>query len=223
MNSIRAGLSALCGTVLLLAAGMVAAAEPVLSGFIEDPPPLLPDEQRKGAFIWRSPDFDVADFDQVMIEPILVWYAPDAKYKGINPDELKVLTDEFRKILVDALAPAHPVASKPGPRVLRARIAITNVNPQKKQWKWYQHTPIGLAATGVQQAAGKYHGVALKNAMFEAEFAGGEPPRRLGVLVEDLSGVDQDGDKQTTWGDVRRVFEEYGQRFRAAMDARHGK
>ena len=99
---------------------------------MENYPSFEPDKDREGALIYRKPGVSLKDYDKVMIDPIEIWYAPDCKYKGIKPDELKILADAFRRAIVEELEPDYPVVGKPGPGVLGIRMAITNVYVTKK-------------------------------------------------------------------------------------------
>jgi hypothetical protein len=159
-----------------------------------------------------------------MIDPMEIWYAPDSKYKGIKPDELKALADAFRESLVSALEPTYPVVSKPGPDVLRLRIAVTNVYVKKKKKRLLSFTPIGLVVTGAQALAGK--NISLVDATIEAEMLDSQSNERLGVLIDRQSDSAEKKKKKkmkTSWENVQKTLQFYAERFRSRMDAEHGK
>jgi hypothetical protein len=54
-----------------------------------------------------------------MIDRIKVFLKEDAKYKGIDPAELKALVDYFHEAIKKAVSEAYPVVREPGPDVLR--------------------------------------------------------------------------------------------------------
>ena len=102
------------------------------SGFIDSYPDLKPDPDRSGGQIYRKPGVNLGDYDKIMIVPIEILLAADSKYKGFSPDDLKTLTDELYRVLLNNLEPDYPVVSRPGKGVLVVRLAITNVYAEKK-------------------------------------------------------------------------------------------
>ena len=55
----------------------------------------------------------------------------DGQMDGIDPTDLKALTDYFHQALVKALSPKFKVVDKAGPGVLALRIALTDLVPTK--------------------------------------------------------------------------------------------
>jgi hypothetical protein len=132
---------ALAGTVLLggcaatdslLGSGTsVTASDPsrfTRSGFLSDYARLKPVSWADGIECWREPRLDAKRFDKVMIARMTVSLKPDQQ-QGIDPTDLKTLTDYFHDALVKALSPQMRVVDKPGPGVLVLRIALTNLVP----------------------------------------------------------------------------------------------
>ena len=66
-----------------------------------------------------------------MLDPVVIWYAPHAEYRGISPSELKEVSDYFERSILSALEVRYPVVTEPGPFVLRVRAAITGVTPTR--------------------------------------------------------------------------------------------
>jgi hypothetical protein len=209
---------------MLLTSASWAASGAKYSGFLEDYPTLEADKDRKGALIYRKPGVALKNYTKIMIDPMEIWYAPDSKYKGIKPDELKALADAFRESLVSALEPTYPVVSKPGPDVLRLRIAITNVYVKKKKKSILSFTPVGLVVTGAKALAGK--NISLVDATIEAEMLDSQSNGRLGVLIDRQSDSAEKKKKKkmkTSWENVEKTLQFYAERFRSRMDAEHGK
>jgi len=59
----------------------------------------------------------------------VLWYKDDAQFKGIDPVTLRGLVDYFCGAIVREPGCTYPVVSKPGPDVMRLRIAITQLVP----------------------------------------------------------------------------------------------
>jgi hypothetical protein len=175
-----------------------------------------------------------------MFDPIKVWYKNDAEYKGIDPSELKKLTDYFQQSLVKALEPAYPVVAKPGPGVLRIRIAVTELTPTNTGMSVV--TLVVPYASVADVAAGGGTGSApyLGDAAIEVEFRdsrGGEllaayVDKRVGKKYDvDMSqgvgtavskGVDSYSRAYSTWGYAQQAFDYWAQKLRRRLDEAHG-
>ena len=99
--------------------------------FLTQPERLRPAPGETGALVWIDPAADLAQYRRFLIEPIQVRLADDAAYKTVDPTELKALADYLQQTLARALAPTYQVVIKPGPGVLRMRVAITDLVPTK--------------------------------------------------------------------------------------------
>ncbi len=98
------------------------------SGFLSDYGRLAPVPWGEGIQCWRKPDLDAKKFDKVLISRMTVTLKP-GQQAGIDPTDLKMLTDYFYASMAKALKPQMPVVEKPGPGVLVVRIALTNLVP----------------------------------------------------------------------------------------------
>jgi hypothetical protein len=195
------------------------------SGFLDDYPKFEPDKDRKGAMIYRKAGLDLKPYSKVLIDPIEIWIARDSQYKGIKPDEMKVLADAFRQAIVEALEPEYPVVSRPGPGVLGIRLAITDVQIKKKKRGLLGYTPVGLVVTTGIAMAGK--NISLVDATIEAELLDAQSNDRLGALIDQQSDVrakTKEGTKEkTSWEEIESTLRFYANRLRGRLDAEHGR
>jgi hypothetical protein len=104
---------------------------PERSGFLSNYEMLKPIEGGDGAQAWRSQDVDWKKYDKVLIERMQVFIKEDSENKGIDPTDLKMLTDYFYQALVKELEPTAQIVDKAGPDVIGLRIAIVNLVPTK--------------------------------------------------------------------------------------------
>lgn len=98
------------------------------SGFLSDYGRLETVPWAKGIQCWRQPNLDIKKYDKVLISRMKVTLKPDQQ-QGIDPTDLKTLTDYFHGAMVKALKPQMQVVEQPGPGVLAIRIALTNLVP----------------------------------------------------------------------------------------------
>jgi hypothetical protein len=100
-------------------------------GFLSDYSNLTLLDGTKDTYYYEDPKADITKYKKLMVERIKVWFKEDAEYKGIDPAEIKDITDYFHKAIVAAVGDKYPVVREPGPDVLRLRIAMTDLVPNK--------------------------------------------------------------------------------------------
>ncbi|MCH6582748.1 MAG: DUF3313 domain-containing protein [Proteobacteria bacterium] len=228
MHTIKKAIFGMVIFVLVLPSSAWAGKWPQCSGFLSECKGFTPDPDRSGVFVYTASNFHPRNYSRFMFTPIEIWIDPDSEYKGVQPDQLKKITDHFLEVMTDALKDGYPIVDKPGPGVAIVRIALTNVYLKKKKWKARNFLPIGAVSKGVQKAAGK--NIALTTAHLEMEMLDSQSGERLKAGVdmqvgEKLREKIKKGKKrpETTWADVEKTLEFYAKRFRQRMDAARGK
>jgi hypothetical protein len=216
-------------------------AKPRYAGFLSDYSKLQPVPNGDGAERYRKPNVDWKQYNKVMLDRIRVWYKDDADYKGIDPTELKTLTDYFQNALVKALEPTYPVVTKPGPDVLRVRVAITDLIPTKPEMSVV--TLVVPYATVADVAAGGGTGSSpyLGQTAIEAEFLDSRSNQVLAAYVDrqvgkkydiDLSqgvgtavekGVSSYTKAYSTWAYAEAAFDYWAGLLRKRLDEAHGR
>lgn len=227
MNTLKTKMTLVFTLFVFLASASLAIGGGKYSGFLEDEPVFEKDKDREGALVYRKAGVNLKSYTKIMIDPLEIWISPKTKYKGIKPDDLKILADTFRQAIVDALEPTYPVVNKPGPDVLGIRIAITNVYITKKKRGLLGYTPIGLVTSTAAKALGD--NMSLQEAIIEAELLDSQSNERLGALIDQQSktakkkssmGAVKKG--KTSWDEIEQTLKFYAERFRGKMDADHG-
>lgn len=100
-------------------------------GFLSDYSKIPTTPAEDGAYKYRDTNVDAQKYPKLLVDRIKIWFKEDAEYKGIDPDELKMLTDYFYQAIEKAMGDAYPMVKEPGPDVLRLRIALTDVHPNQ--------------------------------------------------------------------------------------------
>ena len=203
---------------MFLTACMAWAADPSYSGFLEDYSGLEPDADRPGAMRYVKPGVKLGKYNKIAFAPIEIWYDPKSKYKGIAPDDLKLLADSFRALIVRELEPDYPVVGTAGPDVLGVRMAIANVKMKKKGRSILNFTPVGFALYTVKDVAGA--NIILDDAVVEIELIDSTTGERLGTLVDQQRATASKG--KASWSKLEKALTFYAQRFRQRWDAEHG-
>ena len=101
------------------------------SGFLKDYSGFEPGPKGGADLRYIKEGVNFKVYSKVMLDRVVFHFSDDKKKKHIKPDELSELSDAFHKAMTDALAGAYPLVDKPGPDVLRMRVAVIDVAPGK--------------------------------------------------------------------------------------------
>lgn len=189
---------------------------PPPSGFLDTYPQMHPDPKRPGASIYIAPGATLKGLTKVRIDPILIWYAKDSTYQGIDPNELAAVANNFRRDITKSLEPAYPVVDSGGPDVLELRVALTNVVAEKKKRGLLGYTPVGFVVGAAKDAATAGPKLNISSATVEAELLDANG-KQLAVVVDPLV-TDGSKTEAMTWSDLGKVMDAAGKRLRARMD-----
>ena len=211
----------------------LAAAEP--SGFLDDYDQLRADPGFAADRVYLVPNAAArfAQYDAVMVDQPEVFIAADSRYRGMKPDDLKLLADSFRSAVTDELSKTYRIAEEPGPGVLYLRFATTDLQLRKTR-NLLDFTPVGVVTNVVPGVRDVKR--ALRNAVIEdftrrvslieltieAELLDSVSGERIAALLAQLgqrrdreAGLEQD---TTSWEEAQQVVRSYGSRLVCRLD-----
>ena len=218
---------------------------PSYAGFFAYPDRLAPAPGGGTAVQWIDPEIDLSKYNKILLERVRVRLADDAEYSTIDPTELKGLADYFHQAIVKALGAAYPVVKKPGPGVLRVRIALTDLVPTKPEY-----SVVALVvpyATVADVASGAVSGGPIGSAPYlgrtgiaaefidgrtnrvVAEYADTEVGRKYvvntnqGISSAVTTGLTDYADAYSTWAYAKQAFDQWAADFRRWLDQTHGR
>ncbi len=179
------------------------------SGFLGDYSGFRASSEYKGVSEYKHPNLTLRDYDKFIVDPILVHFAPNAKGTAIDPAKVMKLTDYAGEQLRDLLSKHYVLAGAPGPRVLRLRIAITEIK---------KTTP----ALNILPPM-KLSGVGLGGASMEAEAIDSQSGERVLAVMDSqmgnrlsiVPGLDP-------LGHAKQVIRKWVKRFVSRVDKAHG-
>lgn len=150
-KTVKIILAVVIGMALVMPA--VFAAEPKYSGFLGDYYKNLQPGPKDGAKLrWLKPGVNFGKYNKFMIHNVVFFLADDSDYKGMDPEELKELSDGFNKALMDAFKGKYPLVVQPGPDVARIHFAITGVKQSRPVLSGVSSVlPAGLAISIVKK------------------------------------------------------------------------
>lgn len=211
--------------VFMFAAGCAKKQAVKESGFLDNYADLK--EGRKGGVnkVYFKEGVDFKKYNKIMLDHVVFFFSADSKYKGVHPDRLQKLADAFHIAAAETLEGSYPLVDKPGPDVMRIRIAITDVVPSKPGLNLIVTAmPGGFGVKALKKATTGSHSF-IGNTAMEAEILDSLTNTQI-ALAMDSRGK---GDKiigltegLTKWGDVKDVFKFWAKRLKIWLDETHG-
>ena len=189
------------------------ATTPPGSGFLKDYSQLQTDPDDKSLKWWEKKGVDWKRYKKLIIDPVVVYFHPDAKNRQIEPDVLKELTDYFRTVVIEEVQDSYPVVDAPGPDVLRIRAAITDLIPANPFLN-----VVTTAGVGVP--------VDMGGASMEAMFLDSTTNELLGAVVDSKKGTPVDINMLkgfTTWGYAKGAFRDWAELLKESLEYGKGK
>jgi len=192
-----------------------------MSGFLDDYGLLRrggPDEVR---LVYRNPDADWRRYHAVMLEPAAIWRSGRKSLDPVPDDDLLRLAHDFEQALRARLGRSFRLVDRPGPGVLRIRLAITQARASDSVLDVFtvppgEETQLATGNEPLHPETRRFLGLAV----IEGELVDAE----TGTLL--AQGVDgprrADAPPLDTWADVDRGFARWADRVCARLETRTG-
>lgn len=207
------------GFALLASVGL--GAEPKYSGFLGDIYKNLQPGPEGGAKMrWMKPGVRFGNYHKFMVDSVIFFFADDSEYKGIDPNELKELSDACDQAIVAAFKDKYPIVAEPGPDVARIRVAITGVKQSKPVRSAITSiVPLGLAVSFVKKGAtGSWSGSGTTSA--EMEILDSVTNEVIIAAVDERSAAF--GERFSKWGSAQEAFKFWAERLVTFIDNTRG-
>jgi len=213
MKHRKAGAISLAFFLTMTAFGSALAEDLYSSDFLSDYSQLRKSSEKYMDYTYLAPGAPdkMGKYSAVMIDQPEIFVAPNSKYKGMKPDDMKQLADAFRGAMAQSLSTTYMIVDQPGPNVLYIRFAISNVQLKKKKKGLLGYTPIGLVAGAAKSAMTSdfTKKIDLKGLTVEMEVLDSNSEEQLAALLETRSGKK---DEPASWAELEALIAVYGQR-----------
>jgi len=200
---------------------MPALAQVPFSGFLDNYEQLNPSDDVWMNYIYMRPGFreKLSDTRAFMIEQPEIFVAPDSKYGGMKPDDMKMMADSMRAAFAEALVEKFQIAASPGPNTLVMRMAFTNVHLKKKGRSLLGYTPVGFVATSAKRAMMNdfVDNILLTEVVWEAEILDSQTGERYGALIISLGNKNKKKEF-TSWDQLMQALEVGAKRIMCRLD-----
>ena len=159
----------------------------------------------------------IAKYTAVMIDQPEIFVAPNSRYKGMKPDDMKQLADAFRAAMAQSLSATYMIVDRAGPNVLYVRFAISNVQLKKHKKRLLGYTPVGLVAGAARSAMTSdfTKKIDLKGLTVEMEVLDSGSEEQLAALLETRSATKVD---PASWEELEALISVYSQRVACNLD-----
>ena len=191
------------------------------SGFLGDYSQLKPGPKGGVAQVYMKEGVNFKQYNKIMLDQVVFYFKKDAENQAIDPDEMKELADKYNRAVIDAFGEAYPLVDKPGPDVMRVRVAITDLQlPNRAINAVSSVVPAGIAISIIKKGlTGKSTGVG--EISMEFELLDSQTNGRLSAGVDRRAGGKIDS--MTKFGNAEDAFKFWAQRLRTRLDEFHGK
>ncbi len=206
-------------------------------GFLTDYSNISKTQDDYGSYRYVDSTADFSKYNKLLVDRIKIFFMEDSEYKGIDPDELKALTDYFYEAINKAMGDTYPMVTEVGPDVLRLRVAITDLVPNNVAasvttllvpFLW-----VADAGTGV--ATGDAGGTVFTGqATLELEVLDSVSSKQLGARIETetgqkynyahgiATGVKGYIHSYSKWAYTKKAMDDWAQLLRKRIDEVHG-
>jgi hypothetical protein len=198
-----------------------------VSGFLGDYSKLVPDAKNGDLLVYEKDPNVLKKYNKFIFDPITIYLLPEARDRGIDPDDLERLAKYFQDAVTDEPKKSgrYEIVTTPGPDVLELNVAITNVEPNggKKNAAVKGGAAavsaatvpgIGLAVPRLSVGRVSIEGEMLDSTSGERQvaFVTGKGGRRW---FSGLSGFKK-------WADIEAAFRTWAKNFVQRLDEAHG-
>jgi len=198
-----------------------------VSGFLGDYSGLVPDAKNGDLLVYEKDANVLKKYNKFIFDPITIYLLPQARDRGIDPDDLERLAKYFQDAVTDELAKSgrYQIVTDPGPDVLELNVAITNVEPTggKKNAAVKGATAAASVATvpGIALATPR---LSVGKVGIEGEILDSVSGERLVAFVTGKAGRRWFSGLNTLkkWGDIEAAFRSWAKAFRVRLDEVHG-
>jgi hypothetical protein len=165
------------------------------------------------AEVWIKPPHQdlslLKEYKAVVFSPIEIWMHSASDYQGIDPNELKLITDYFLEKLQQNLGKNFEIVEEPGPNVMHMRIAITGVQKVKPHKEVYDFIPVKLIWDAGNAVYRKKTGKHLDayQASLEMEIRDSQSGQRLVAAIDKHSVEATTEEGEDTWAPLEKVLD----------------
>ena len=151
-----------------------------------------------------NPRNTLGNYSKFIIDPVDVHFHSKAKGTDISSKELAELRQYMYAAIHNAILDHYSIVRRPGPRVARIRIALTDVEKSSPALNVIPHT--------------KLMGAGLGGASMEGEVVDSITGEQIAAVVQSQKGKKLSLAGLSKWGDAKAVMDGWAQSFKERLD-----
>ena len=148
-------------------------------------------------------------YSQFIVDPVKIHFHTDSKAGKLSAEDITDMQNYMHAAILSAISDRYSIVYRPGPGVVRVRVALTDLKKSKILQNIYPTS--------------KLMGTGLGGASLEAELVDSRDGTQIGAVVESQLGNRLSLEGLSTWGDAKSVMDGWAKRFRERLDEAHGK
>jgi len=189
------------------------------SGFLKNYQQLKEGGEDQALLVYINPKAKFAQYKSILLEPVKIYAAQGSAFMDASPETRQSLVNYLDAEIRDELKGSFTFVNKPGPGVMRFRVAITDAQGSMVLMDTVSSVvPIGLAVSILKSGlTGAHSGVGSCNIEFEAVDA--MTGVRLAAAVDKRVGDKFTGnfDKFDQWHAVKSAFDYWAARMKTRL------
>jgi hypothetical protein len=188
-------------------------AEP--SGFLTGK--LYEGKEGQALLVYFAPDAQWSKYTKIQMDPITVW--ANDQLASVPKDELQVLVDYADSSIREALKSDYGFVDRPGPEVMRLRVAITQAKGSPVVLDTLSTVVPQLRALATVKQIATGTAAFVGEAGVEAELLDSMTNRRLAAAVDRRVGQKKliEGGLFNKWDDVQQGFDYWAERLKTRL------
>ncbi len=187
---------------------------------------LVVEEEHGLHLMYRAPGAidRLAKYNKLMIDQPEIWRDPDSDYGGMKPDDAKAIADMIRENMTERwISRGYEVVDEPGPDVLYARVALTDLYLKKEKRGILGYTPMGaVAKVGADAVRDMLSKVDIIEMALQAEMLDSQSEEVLvAIVIKRGARKDKEtGQKlvRIDFDEFSAIVQEYGARVACSLD-----
>jgi Protein of unknown function (DUF3313) len=159
-------------------------------------------------------------YTAIMIDQPELFVHPDSKYKGMKPDDMKIVADALRDAVTAELKDSYKIVDAPGADVLYVRLAVGDLMLKKKKRSILAYTPAGALIKAARDLTKEVTDkVDVASFVVEGEVQDSVSGEQLAALTMSRGSLStKDSGAAPTWDELSGLFGTIGKRLRCRLD-----
>jgi hypothetical protein len=212
-------------TMMLAVGPLTAQAQSGEDAFLSDYSKLKssPDNPFEELYVAADARTRAPKYTGVMVDQPELFIHPNSKYKGIKPDDMKIIADALREKVTAELKSGYQIVDKPGPSVLYVRLAVGDLMIQKKKRPILAYIPVGAVVYAAKNLASEVTSkVDVKNMKIEGEVLDSVTHEQFGAMTASRGALSTasagKAAEPVSWNALNDLFGLVGKRLRCRLD-----